>query len=308
LVQIKKSFFLIILSVILLAFISPPALAGQGDGSGGGQGVPLRLDKSSPYNGQTRVSLPLLIEMTFNKNVINMAVNVNNRNCFSLYAADGSKIPVEVIMADDQIEPEKKRDIALKPLQELKPGAAYTVKVSPALQAKSGATMEGDLTITFITANRGPAPIALNNSVPPNPGTPSPAGPVEPAVAQTGGDNNTGGPADPAPGAPAVNPGTAAVATPAGGPDAVIGNGSTTGAGPGNGTAENSGQKDAVNSLHPEGSRTQLSGENQAQTSAGSQGQLPEESRGSGAGTWAAVIAVLGLAAVAGYVAFRRKK
>ncbi|MDD4334277.1 MAG: Ig-like domain-containing protein [Desulfotomaculaceae bacterium] len=223
--------------MILLALLSLPALAGQGDGSGGGQGVPLRMDSSSPYNGQTGVSLPLLINMTFNKNVINMTVNDNNQQCFSLYAADGSKVPVEVIMADDQIEPEKKRDIALRPLQELKPGAAYTVKVSPALQAKNGLTLGSDLTITFITASGNAAPAVNNNPAPQNPGSPPPAGSVDPAAIQAGQSENNGGAAA---GAPSAD-GSPAVSTA----------GNAADSGPDSNAGESSGRGETVKSEHP---------------------------------------------------------
>ncbi|MBP7331901.1 MAG: Ig-like domain-containing protein [Firmicutes bacterium] len=271
--RIKKSWFILVLSVILLALLSLPVFAGQGDGTGGGQGVPLRLDSSSPYNGQTGVSLPLLINMTFNKNVINMTVYENNRNCFSLYAADGSKIPVEVIMADDQIEPEKKRDIALRPLQELKPGAAYTVRVSSALQAKSGVNLENDLTITFITANGGFAPGANNNPSPQNAGSPPPAGSVEPAAAQTGqGDNSTGAAAG------ATDGGASAGDSPA-----AASSDNITSAGPDSSAGESSGQGEAVNSEQPGGSQ------------------------GSGPAAWILAIAALVLIG-AGYVISRRKK
>lgn len=260
-----------VMIVIVMLMAALPALAGNGDGSGGGQGVPLRLESSSPYNGQTGVSQPLLINMTFNKNVINMTVSDNNRNCFSLYAADGSKVPAEVIMADDQIEPEKKRDVALRPLQELKPGAAYTVKVSSALQAKNGLTLGSDLTITFITANVGSAPGANNNPAPQNPGNPPPSGTVEPTAAvQAGqGDNNAG---------------AAAGAAPAGdSPAASASENTAAGSGADMPDGASGGQGEAANSEQPVGGQ------------------------GAGPAAWILAIAALVLIA-AGYVISRRKK
>ncbi len=275
---IKKSWFILVLSMALLALMSLPVLAGNGDGSGGGQGEPLRLDSSSPYNGQTGVSLPLLINMTFNKNVINMTVSDNNRNCFSLYAADGSKVPVEVIMADDQVEPEKKRIVSLRPLQDLKPGAAYTVKVSSALQAKSGVTLGSDLTITFITAQDNAVPSvnnnANNNAAPQNPVSPSPAGTADQQTTQAGqGDNNNGA---------AAGGALAGDASAEGGQDAS--NSVDTAVSGGDGSAvESEGQGDAGRSGQPVG--------------------------GQGAGPVAWIIAIAALVLIAaGYIVSRRKK
>lgn len=215
-VRIKKrhletSCLLVIFSMIMLMFLSLPALAGEGDGSGGGQGEPLRLDSSSPYNGQSGVPTDVLITMTFNKNVVNMTVSDNNLNCFSLYAADGSKIPVEVIMADDQIEPEKKRIISLQPLQDLKHNTAYTVKVSSALQSKSGNIINGDLNITFITAkdSTSAGPAVSNTPVPSNTGGSPPAGTADAQAAQAGqGGSNTAGTSSSGSGANASNSGS----------------------------------------------------------------------------------------------------
>lgn len=278
----RRLSLIFVMFVIVILLTALPALAGSGDGSGGGQGVPLRLDSSSPYNGQTGVALPLVINMTFNKNVINMTVNDNNRNCFSLYTADGSKVPVEVIMADDQIEPEKKRDIALKPLQDLKPGAAYTVKVSSALQAKSGVSMENDLTITFITASGGAAPDATNSPTPQNAGSPLPASPAEPIAAQAGqGDNSTGATTGVAAGAATS---ATSDAPSAGGGLAAVSGDNATGARPNSSAVTSSEKGEAVNA-----------------------GQS-EEKGSSGAGVWLAIAAGLLLVATAGHVIYRRKK
>lgn len=55
-------------------------------------------------------------------------------------------------MADDQIEPGKKREIILDPEQDLQPGTTYEVKIAPQLQSKSGATLGSQVTVTFTTA------------------------------------------------------------------------------------------------------------------------------------------------------------
>lgn len=273
-IRLETSSFLVIFSMIMLMFLSMPALAGEGDGSGGGQGEPLRLDSSSPYNGESGVSTDVLITMTFNKNVVNMTVSDNNLNCFSLYAADGSKVPVEVIMADDQIYPEKKREIVLKPLQALKHNTAYTVKVSSALQSKSGNIMSGDLTITFITAKGVTVPSennnANNNDAPQTPGSSPPAGMAEPQAALAGqGGNNAAGTAG------AASTGSNSPAVSAG--DNAAGSGAESKAG------ASSGQEDTGKSEQPGGSQ------------------------GAGPAVWIIAIAALVLIG-AGYFISRRKK
>lgn len=151
----KKCWAMVLAVVVLSLLTALPALAGNGDGTGGGKGEPLRLVSSTPAGGQKGVSLPVEIKLTFSKNVVHMSVNDNNRNCFSLYTSAGSAVPVEVVMADDQIEPEKKNDVVLKPLQSLQPGTEYVVRISPELQSKSGVTLESQVSVAFTTAAAG---------------------------------------------------------------------------------------------------------------------------------------------------------
>lgn len=143
-----------ILGLLLAALLLVPVLpswAGEGDGSGGGQGQPLELVSSSPADGQSDVVLSAEIKLTFNKNVVYMTVRDRNSKCLALYSQDGIEVPVDVVMADDQVESEKKRDIIIKPRQELQAGTKYTVKVAPQLEAKSGASLGKEVKISFTT-------------------------------------------------------------------------------------------------------------------------------------------------------------
>lgn len=161
-----------VLVMIACLFIIPlSALAGDGDGTGGGQDEPLALASSSPANGQTGVGLQPVIKLTFTKNVINLSIRDANKKCFSLVSSTGSNVAIEVIMADDQIYPEEKRNVSLKPLQSLQANSTYTVKISPQLQAKSGVSLGREVTIKFTTAG--------------NPADTSKPAPAEPAVPST---------------------------------------------------------------------------------------------------------------------------
>lgn len=148
----KKSSVLVVAILITILFMTLPVLAGEGDGTGGGQNIPLGLASSTPADGQTGVALQPEIKLTFNKNVINLAIRDANKNCFALVTLTGSNVPIEVIMADDQIYPEEKRNVSLKPLQALKPATTYIVKISPQLQAKNGTSLGHEVTVKFVTA------------------------------------------------------------------------------------------------------------------------------------------------------------
>lgn len=141
----------LIIAVLCSIVLALPVLAGQGDGSGGGKNQPLALVSSSPAAGQKDVALSAEIKLTFSKNVVYMTIRDSNRKCFTL-SQDGKDVPIEVIMADDQIEFDKRNDVVIKPLQELQAGTTYTVKVAPQLESKSGVNLGEELKLSFTTA------------------------------------------------------------------------------------------------------------------------------------------------------------
>lgn len=141
-------FLVVIFTTLLLPF---NVFAGSGDGTGGGKDQPLLLISSDPADGQTGVPSTAHIKLSFNKNVVNMTIADSNKECFTLVSAAGEMVPVEVVMADDQIEPEKRRDIILEPSRQLLPGTEYTLKVAPELSSKSGVTLGEQVNITFTT-------------------------------------------------------------------------------------------------------------------------------------------------------------
>ena len=152
-----------ILASLLLALLLLPATismaSGGGGGTGGGTGgnsaEPLTLVSSTVTDGQTDVGLTPEITMVFSKNVTDLSVKEANLTCFSLKKTDGGEVGFEVIMADSQVEPEKKNDVVVRPSAELEAGTAYIVTVSKALTSKSGASLADDVTISFTTASNG---------------------------------------------------------------------------------------------------------------------------------------------------------
>ncbi len=165
----KTKIMMLIMFLLLSCVLITTAVWAEdsGDGSGGGRSVPLGLDYSAPVDGARDVSLTGDIKLTFNKNVIYLSIREENKTCFSLIERGGAKIPIEVIMADDQTPEghEKRRDITIRPLEKLKPGIEYTVKVSPELQAKNGTSLGHEVKLSFVTA--GVAVTEKNEPIPP---------------------------------------------------------------------------------------------------------------------------------------------
>jgi methionine-rich copper-binding protein CopC len=149
----------VILLVLLLALFASAAYAqegggggGGGGGTGGGKDEPLDLESSNPVDGATNVSRAVQIKLTFNKNVVHSSVRDANAQKFSLLDANGSQVAIDVIMADDEQEPEKRNDVILKPKKTLEPDAVYKVVIAAGLQSKSLAVLAGDIEFTFTTA------------------------------------------------------------------------------------------------------------------------------------------------------------
>lgn len=139
---------LIILSSTLCSFAQGD---GQGDGSGGGQGNPVEVRSTSVSNGQSNVNLNPTIVINFSKNVINASVRSNNKSCFSMKDENGNSISLNIYMADDQVEPDKKRQIIVSPNNTLKEGTKYTLYISKQIKSKSGDNLASSKSISFKT-------------------------------------------------------------------------------------------------------------------------------------------------------------
>ncbi len=150
---------LFVLLIVLMLALSPGvcALAEGGDGSGGGSGNPLTLDWSTVPDGSTDVPTDVTITLTFTKNVVNFTVRDNNMGCFTLVDSGGSRVPIAVIMGDDQVDTSIKRIISISP-DPLSPGETYTLIISGNLQAKNGTYLGSDIYLTFTTAGAQETP------------------------------------------------------------------------------------------------------------------------------------------------------
>lgn len=165
---------------------------GSGDGSGGGQLQPLVVESAVPADGSTGVSLNPEIKITFNKNVCYMTVREKNRNGFSMWTGN-TRVPIEVIMVDDQVDREKRNDAIIKPLQKLEAATLYRIEISPDVESKSGVTLGQKATISFTTAasqpSSGNSPVSPENLAAPSAETVSGA---QPAAAPTPSQTSSG--------------------------------------------------------------------------------------------------------------------
>jgi len=112
---------------------------------------PLSLRSSNPENGETGVPKDIVLELEFSNNVINLSVQENNRAALSLKVDNGELVGIEVVFPDDQLEPEKKRQISIRPLNPLKGGTTYSLQVDGTFRAKNGSNLGDPLTLSFTT-------------------------------------------------------------------------------------------------------------------------------------------------------------
>ncbi|MDP4104263.1 MAG: Ig-like domain-containing protein [Bacillota bacterium] len=160
--KMKLLLFIFALSSLFMGQI----VFAEGDGSGGGQNQPLTLVSSSIADGATGVPLKPQIKLTFSKNIVN-ATTIDNNNttvrdhnmqCFSLLTANGTKVSIDIFMADDQVDFEARNDAVITPKANLDPGTTYFVVVSKDLEAKNFSAKTGqEIRITFTTVGVKPS-------------------------------------------------------------------------------------------------------------------------------------------------------
>ncbi|HEY2422433.1 MAG TPA: Ig-like domain-containing protein [Neobacillus sp.] len=153
----KVLLFILVLSSFFIGQIASAEGDGTGGGTSGGKSEPLALVSSSIKDGATGVSLKPEITLTFSKNIVNMTVNENNKKCFSLQTTNGTTIPINLTLPDDQIEVDRKDDAIITPKANLAQGTTYSIVISSSLRSKSGVTTGKEIKITFTTEVEKPA-------------------------------------------------------------------------------------------------------------------------------------------------------
>lgn len=120
---------------------------GNGDGTGGGKDEALYVESASIEDGGILAS-DESITLVFSKNVVNSDVAENNMALFQVLDSNQTEVAIEVGMADDQVEPDKKNDVVIQFPQGLSDGT-YTLTAQKGITSKSGDVMEKDYTLTF---------------------------------------------------------------------------------------------------------------------------------------------------------------
>lgn len=133
--------------------IGNSAGSGPGDGTGQGKnaGTALTLVSSSVADGDTNVPLDPVIQLNFNKNVVNIAVLENNSTCFHLTDKNGTPVSIKLIFPDDQVQRDYRRNVFIIPTENLQANSQYELVVDSLLRAKNGTSIDNAHTITFKT-------------------------------------------------------------------------------------------------------------------------------------------------------------
>lgn len=144
--------------LILFIFMSIPFAYGEEVVTEKKEGKSGAFDfiESTPVNSAKDVELDGQIKLLFNKNVVNFTVKDNNEKCFSIKDAGNKEVPIDVIFADDQVEPDKKREIILCPKKPFDENTTYVIHISPTLKAKNGDSLDRDVAISFTTLSLQP--------------------------------------------------------------------------------------------------------------------------------------------------------
>ncbi|OPX86447.1 MAG: hypothetical protein A4E53_02880 [Pelotomaculum sp. PtaB.Bin104] len=143
---------------------------GTGTGEGLNAGIALNLVSSSVADGDTGVPLDPVIQLDFNKNVVNVTVLENNSKCFHLIDNSGAPVPVSLIFPDDQLQSTFKRSVFILPKENLKMNSKYELVVDSNLLAKNSTGIDNAYSITFetgavATGGRNEALLELGNDI-----------------------------------------------------------------------------------------------------------------------------------------------
>ncbi len=160
--------YLLIVSMLCLVSITYADGLGTGDGSGGGSDVALTLVSSAPENGATEVMTNTTIELLFNKNVVNLAIQDVNRNAISMKDEAGTPIAVDILFPDDQIDRDHRRNIYIDPVENLQPNTEYHIYIDRSFMAKNGSQIDKVSTVTLTTAGVTEMTLSAPEQVPEN--------------------------------------------------------------------------------------------------------------------------------------------
>lgn len=143
---------------------------------------PVRVLGCSISNGSV-VEGDVTITFTFSNNVVNETVRDNNKNLFAILDSSGNKVAIKVIMADDMINPDLRRNISIKALNRLS-GGSYKAIAYAGITAKNGFSTDADYVVSFTVKEVEPEPTEPEPTEP-EPTEPEPTEPESTAAPET---------------------------------------------------------------------------------------------------------------------------
>lgn len=120
---------------------------GSGGGNGGGSAEPLTVVSTSIEENASLDAIDS-ITLVFSKNVCDASVRDANQSLVAVADAQGNPVPFAVVLADDQVEPDKRNDMTVEFAQPLEAGA-YTLTAQAGITSKSGDTLAQDYVLNF---------------------------------------------------------------------------------------------------------------------------------------------------------------
>jgi len=123
---------------------------GSGGGNGGGAGNPLVVESASIDDG-AEIAVGDSITLVFSKNVCEASVRDANMALAKVTDAQGADVAATVVLADDQVEPDKKNDMVITFEEPLAAGD-YTLTAQAGITSKSGDVLAEDYVLHFSVA------------------------------------------------------------------------------------------------------------------------------------------------------------
>lgn len=120
---------------------------GSGGGTGGGSAEPLVVESASIEDG-AQINAGDSITLVFSKNVCEASVRDANMTFVAVKDAQEADVPATVVLADDQVEPDKKNDMVITFDQPLQAGD-YTLIAQAGITSKSGDSLAEDYVLHF---------------------------------------------------------------------------------------------------------------------------------------------------------------
>lgn len=141
--SLPKWFSYFLSAVLCIAFSGIPVFAENNEA--------LTLTSSTVVDGDTNLSVRPVIELEFSGKVDELTVLSENKDCFHLQDATGNVVALKVLFPDVQVQKRLVKHVFLTPLEELSPGALYTLTIDQKLSDKKLHTLNQAYQIRFST-------------------------------------------------------------------------------------------------------------------------------------------------------------